>query len=97
MTLFIDRIDAVPVQDEDFSYAFLQWITNLVTTLNSDIQLLQNSLNLLTAQSYTATQINTLFTDGALTNGVLLYDTTNNVYVGMQSGALVQFTTASYP
>lgn len=30
-------------------------------------------------------------------NGVLLYDTTNNVYVGMQSGSLVKFTTTPYP
>jgi len=30
-------------------------------------------------------------------NGIFLYDTTNNVYVGMQSGALVKFTTSAYP
>lgn len=35
--------------------------------------------------------------DGNIGNGILLYDTTNNVYVGMQSGALVQFTTSAYP
>lgn len=34
---------------------------------------------------------------GDIGNGILLYDTTNNVYVGMQSGALVQFTTSAYP
>jgi hypothetical protein len=32
-----------------------------------------------------------------ITNGVLLYDTTTNKYVGMISGSLVQFTTTSYP
>jgi hypothetical protein len=36
-------------------------------------------------------------TDVTLTNGILLYDTTNNVYVGMQNGALVKFTTSAYP
>ena len=30
-------------------------------------------------------------------NGILFYDTTNNEYVGMQSGALVKFTTTAYP
>jgi hypothetical protein len=32
-----------------------------------------------------------------VTNGIVLYDTTTNVYVGMQNGALVQFTTTAYP
>jgi hypothetical protein len=32
-----------------------------------------------------------------LTNGVLIYDTSTNNYVGMISGALVKFTTTSYP
>jgi len=36
-------------------------------------------------------------TDVTITNGILLYDTTNNVYVGMQAGALVKFTTTAYP
>jgi hypothetical protein len=34
---------------------------------------------------------------GDIGNGILLYDTTNNVYVGMQNGALVKFTTSPYP
>lgn len=33
----------------------------------------------------------------AVSNGLFIYDTTNNVYVGMQSGALVKFTTTAYP
>ncbi len=37
-------------------------------------------------------------TEGAsVSNGVLLYDTTTNVYVGMQNGSLVKFTTTAYP
>lgn len=35
--------------------------------------------------------------DADVTNGMLFYDTTNNVYVGMQNGALVKFTTTAYP
>ena len=34
---------------------------------------------------------------GDIGNGILLYDTTNKVYVGMQNGALVKFTTTAYP
>src|SRR5579872_7038527 len=33
----------------------------------------------------------------AVENGLFIYDTTNNVYVGMQNGALVKFTTTAYP
>lgn len=35
--------------------------------------------------------------DADVTNGILFYDTTMNVYVGMQNGALVKFTTTAYP
>lgn len=35
--------------------------------------------------------------DADVTNGALFYDTTNNVYVGMQNQALVKFTTTPYP
>ena len=34
---------------------------------------------------------------GDIGNGILLYDTNTNVYVGMQNSALVQFTTSAYP
>ena len=30
-------------------------------------------------------------------DGIIFYDTTNKVYVGMQNGALVKFTTTAYP
>ncbi len=32
-----------------------------------------------------------------ITNGALMYDTSTNKYVGMESNSLVQFTTTSYP
>lgn len=97
MALFLDRIDAAPIMNVDFDPQFLQWLWVLVDTLNENLSDIQNSFNLLTAMSYTATQINDMNVAGDLVNGVLLYDTTNNVYVGKQSGALVQFTTAAYP
>lgn len=99
MTLFLDRIDAAPIANSSFDAQFLQWLWVLVDSLNENISDIQSALNLLTAQSYTAVQINAMqiAVPSQLSNGVLLYDTTNNVYVGKQNGALVKFTTAAYP
>ena len=97
MTLFLNRVDTVPVFGNDFTYEFNQWLANLVGTLNEDIRVIQDGLNILNAPSYTATEIGTLESDGLLNDGVMLYDTTNNVYVGRISGSLVKFTTAAYP
>lgn len=95
--IFLDRLDAAPIQGSDFPFDFNQWLANVVDTLNEVIIDLQNALNIFNAPSYTATEINDLFTAGSLSNGVILYDTTNDVYVGMQAGSLTKFTTASYP
>lgn len=97
MTIFLDRIDSVPIINSDIDTQLLQWLWVLVDSLNENISDIQNSLNLLTAMSYTAAEIATLESSGSIGNGILLYDTTNNVYVGKQSGALVQFTTTPYP
>jgi hypothetical protein len=97
MTMFLDRIDAAPLADSDFSFELNQWIAILVDSLNEDIIDIQNAFNFLTAPNYTATEINDMFVAGNLSNGIVLYDTTNNEYVGMQSGVLVKFTTAAYP
>lgn len=97
MTLFLDRIDSAPIINGDFDPQFLQWIWVLVDSLNENIFDIQNALNLLTAMSYTAVEIAAMNVAGDLSNGVLLYDTTNNVYVGKQNGALVKFTTTAYP
>ncbi len=99
MTYFLDRIDAAPVLGNQFEYPFATWLAVLVNVLNENIQDIQNAFNLLTAQSYTAAQITAMqtATPSQLNNGVILYDTTNNVYVGKISGSLVKFTTTSYP
>ncbi len=99
MTLFLDRIDAAPIVNSNFDAQFLQWLWVLVDSLNENINDIQNAFNLLTAMSYTAAQINAMqiAIPSQLNNGVLLYDTTNNVYVGKQNGALVKFTTTAYP
>jgi hypothetical protein len=97
MAIFLDRIDSVPLQGEDFTFEFNSWVAVLVDTLNENLSDIQNALNLFSAPSYTATEINDMLVAGTLANGILLYDTTNNVYVGMQSGSLVKFTTTAYP
>lgn len=97
MTIFLDRIDAAPISDSEFDYQFLQWLWVLVDSLNENIQTLQDAINFLTATNYTAAQIASLETAGQLGDGILLYDTTNNEYVGRQAGVLVKFTTTPYP
>lgn len=97
MTIFLDRIDAAPIANSDFDTQFLQWLWVLVDSLNENITNIQDSFNLLTAIGYTQTQITDMQAAGQLSNGVLLYDTTNNEYVGRISGALVKFTTTPWP
>lgn len=97
MTIFLDRIDAAPVLGNQFEYPFATWLAVLVNVLNENIQDIQNDFNLLQAQSYTSVEIAAMFTAGTLVNGVFLYDSDLNEYVGMQSGALVKFTTSAYP
>jgi len=97
MALFLDRIDSAPIADTEFDYQFRQWLWVLVDTLNEDIFDIQNAINFLTAPNLTAVEIANLDSSGDLGNGIFLYDTTNNVYVGKQSGSLVKFTTTAYP
>lgn len=98
MAIFLDRIDSAPIaSNTQFDPQFLQWLWVLVDALNENMGDIQNAFNLLTAIGYTQTQITDMNTAGQLSNGVILYDTTNNVYVGKQSGALVKFTTTAYP
>lgn len=98
MTIFLDRIDSVPIaSNKEFDPQFLQWLWVLVDALNENIGDIQDAFNLLTAPGYTQTQITDMNTAGNLSNGVILYDMTNNVYVGKENGTLVKFTTASYP
>jgi hypothetical protein len=97
MTIFLDRIDSVPLQGVDFSFQFESWLAVLVDSLNENISDIQNAFNLLTAPNYTAAEISDLLADGLLADGIFLYDTDNDVYVGMENGALVKFTTTPYP
>jgi hypothetical protein len=97
MVLALDRIDPAPLGGSEFDYQFLQWLWVLIDSLNESLITIEDSINFLTAPNYTAAQIATLFASGDIGNGIIMYDTTNNEYVGMQSGSLVKFTTTAYP
>lgn len=98
-TIFLDRIDSAPVLTQEFEAPFSTWLAVLVNALNEDISDIQNFFNLLTAISYSATDISSMqaASPAVLSDGVLLYDSTNNEYVGRISGSLVKFTTTAYP
>lgn len=96
-TIFLDRIDASPILSDVFEPPFASWLAVLVNVLNENIQDIQNAFNLLEARGYTAAEIASMFSDGDLENGMILYDTDNDVYVGVQADVLVKFTTTSYP
>jgi len=97
MAFFLDRVDSAPIVSQDFDPQFLQWLWVLIDTLNEVIFDIETAINFLTATNLSAEEITAMFAEGDFGNGILMYDTTNNVYVGMQNGALVKFTTTPYP
>lgn len=95
--IVFDRINAFTPSNHEFTFEFSGWIATTIDTMNSTISQIQGLFNLLPAPQYTAAEITALLGGGQLFNGVLLYDTTNHEYVGMQAGTLVKFTTTPYP
>ncbi len=91
------RIDACPLQEDKLSFPLISWLSIIGDTINSAYDAIEFALYYLVLTGLTQTEITTAFSNGELFNGILLYDTTNNVYVGMQAGALVKFTTTAYP
>jgi hypothetical protein len=95
MALFLERVDAAPLSNTDFSFEFMQWLSVLVDQMNEVLATVQDNLNFNTAQSYTTAEITALASD--LPDGCILYNSTTNVYVGKENGTLRTFTTAAYP
>lgn len=95
--ILLERIDSAPLFNESFSTEFNQWLANLVDTLNEVINALTEFFLAFGAFRYTQAEIIDRFNSGAIENGHILYDSDNNVYVGMQGGALVSFNTSPYP
>ncbi len=97
MSIFLDRIDSSPLANVQMDGQLFQWLCVLVDALNENLRDLQDSLNVVHLTPYTAAQIVAMNVAGDLADGVVLFDGTNQVYVGRQSGVLTKFITASYP
>lgn len=97
MNVVLDRIDSAPIASSGLDHQFLQWLWVLVDSLNENIVAIEAAFNLLVASTYTQAEITSMQGAGDLSDGIILYDTTNNVYVGRQAGSLVKFTTTPYP
>lgn len=44
-TIFLDRIDSAPLQNEDFSFEFFSWTTTFIDIINEDIREIEDQLN----------------------------------------------------
>ena len=101
MPVFLDRIDAVPLEDDSFSVSFNSWTMVLVDTINESLTTIQNNLNGfsdgLVAPSKTQAEIVALGPDAA--NGTIWYctDSVPPAMVAKVDGSLVQFTTSAFP
>lgn len=97
MSIFLDRIDAVPVNNDDFSFEINSWMSNLVDTINEDIADIEGSFNFFVIQPFTQAEIIAAATDAP--DGSIWYCTDHvpPVFVGKANGALVQFLTAAFP
>lgn len=98
MAIILDRIDAVPLNADGFSHEFKAWLAVLTDSLNAVIQQIESFIAFLNAPEYTSAQITALnAATPTLPNGIILYDSDLNVYVGKEAGSLVKFTTTPYP
>jgi hypothetical protein len=91
--LMLLRIDGCPLQEDELSFALKSWLSVLADTINSSFDAIELAFNPLTIVPMTAAKI----AAASFTDGVIVYDSTNNEYVGQQSGSLVKFTTSPYP
>lgn len=83
MSVFLDRLDSAPLADDDFSFTFNSWISNVVDTLNENISDIEEQLNGLEDATFitrkTSAQITALISMNAfpvLDVGSLWFDTT---------------------
>lgn len=101
--LFLERVNSAPLENDDFSYPYKAWVSNLIDSLNETIIDVQNQFNGVGVPygptKLTQAEIIALDGDGKLDDGVFIYCTDHvpPCYVGRISGALVQFTTAAFP
>jgi hypothetical protein len=96
MTIELERVNNVPLYgigqlDPDLQ----RWLLTLVDSLNTTIGEIEAAFALLPVTRLTAAQIGAL--GAGFPDGVMVYDTTNDVYVGKENGNLVKFDTSAYP
>lgn len=95
MSIFVERINSAPLEDTDFPMDFEQWIANLIDSLNEAINVLEDSINFFTAQSFTTAEITAIGAN--LSDGIIIYNSDTDEYVGKSAGSLVKFTVTPYP
>lgn len=93
-------MDSAPLADDDFSFSFNSWVSNIVDTVNENFITIESGFNQFSVPSMTQLEITTAFGLGQLSNGMLIYCSDHGgspCYVGVQNNLLVQFTTAAFP
>jgi hypothetical protein len=99
--VFLDRINAAPIEADNFSFDFISWISTFVDTMNSILDDIQISLNSnddgIIVPQFTTAEIITL--SATADDGTLWYCTDSSPpnFVGKINGALRQFTTSAFP
>ena len=87
MAIVLDRIDSVPLSSDELSTELKAWLTVLVDSLNTIVQVTENGFNNLAAPQYTTLQIAALLADAP--NGSIYYDTDLNQLQAKVNGVLV--------
>lgn len=98
MTVFLERIDSAPLQNENFSFEFYSWVTNFIDTANRTTEEIQNLFNQnFGPQGYTTAQITAMAVNAR--DGVFWYCTDHvpPCPVMKVNGILVQLVTAPFP
>lgn len=87
MVIFLERVNSYTAAASEFTFEYSSWLATLIDTLNTTIQIIQDTLNQTSAPQFTTAQITTL----ALTspNGTLWYDTTTNQLKAKVNGVVV--------
>ena len=90
MTIFLERVDAFPV-DESLSPDLMKSLTVMVDVINSAIQEAESAFNLLAAPPYTTAEITILAP--TVPNGTFFYDTTVDELKTKKNGSIVEVLT----
>lgn len=104
---FIYRVDAAPLDDDEFSFTFNSWVSNLVDTLNYSIETIEGNFNgispALVAPTLTTAQLAAITTAPGITvfppNGSIWYisDHSPPCLAAYVNGTVVQISTTAYP